>query len=352
MPKIRVALVGIGNCASSLLQGLRYYGEDDSRIGLWHRQLGGYSVSDMEVVAAFDVDSKKIGLDLADAAFTIPNVAQKHFELKPFGVKVQKGLLEDNFPSKLKSVIHAESAMADEVISTLKNERVDVMVNLISSGLDHSSKAYAKAAVDARSSFVNATPSTVASDSRFQASFRVSRLVLAGDDLMSQFGGTAFHRGILDFIHSRGMRVVRSYQLDVGGGTETLNTLDEDIRALKRSMKTSSIVVEIPYEIDTVAGTTDYVDYMGNNRTSYFWIEGGGFLGSEARIDVYLRTSDGPNAGNVLFDVIRAIKFSEEKGEYGVIQEICNYGFKKSANPVKLHQAYESFGSKYLLNTN
>ena len=348
MTKIRVALIGIGNCASSLLQGLQYYTEDDSRPGLWHRKVGGYGIGDLKVVAAFDIDSKKIGLELADAAFRQPNVAQKYWALEPPGINVREGVLKDGLSSQLSSMIDARSGTTEEVSSALRETETDIVVSLISSGLDGSSRGYAEAAINAGCSFVNATPSAIASDSELEGRFRSSKLVVAGDDLMSQFGGTAFHKGILDFIHSRGITVLRSYQLDVGGGTETLNTLDEDIRGLKRGMKTASIAVEVPYQIETVAGTTDYVDYMLNNRTSYFWIEGRGFLGSEDRIDIYLKTSDGPNAGNVLFDVIRAVQSAKDKEEYGAVPEICGYGFKKSPNASKLGEAQTGFATNFL----
>ena len=346
--KIRLALIGIGNCASSFLQGLQYYSEDDSKPGLWHVKVGGYAIADLEVVTALDIDSRKIGLDVANAAFTRPNVAQKHMELKPIGVSVKKGILKDSLSSHLRNLIDPLSGSEEELLSALREDSVDIVVNLISSGLDDSSRAYALASLNAGCSFVNATPSVVASDPSLSTRFSNSKLVLAGDDLLSQFGGTAFHKGILDLMHSRSITILRSYQLDVGGGAETLNTLDERIRGLKREMKSSAIAVELPYEVETVAGTTDYVDYMQNNRTSYFLIEGRGFLGSEARVDIYLRTSDGPNAGNVLFDLIRAVKAAKDRGEYGAVPQICSYGFKKSPRTSKLGQAQAAFAVSFV----
>ncbi|MEM3382536.1 MAG: hypothetical protein QXL52_04310 [Nitrososphaerales archaeon] len=346
--KIRVALIGIGNCACSLVQGIIYYSENDSKNGLWHKSIGNYRVSDIEIVEAFDIDANKIGLDLSEAIFSKPNVAKKYLDVKPLNVKVRRGFLCDELSTYLKNSFKIDDSEPCDMVSVLKDSKVDVLVNLISSGLDKTSKFYAEVAIKAGCCFINATPSLIASDPNMAKIFEKRNLVVAGDDLMSQFGGTAFHKGILDFMHSRGIRIVKSYQLDVGGGVETYNTLNEDVKFMKRTMKTRAISVELPYEFETVAGTTDYVDYMQNERTSYYWIEGEGFLGSSVKFDIYLRTSDGPNAGNILLDVIRALKVAKDEGNFGAPLDICGYGFKHPPNMVKLRDAYQNFVSKYV----
>ncbi|MCP8311749.1 MAG: hypothetical protein L6M37_02200 [Candidatus Methylarchaceae archaeon HK02M1] len=346
--KIKVALVGVGNSACTLTQGISYYGEDDSRDGLWHKVVGGYRAKNIELVGAFDIDSKKIGLDLSDAIFSKPNVAEKYLDLKPLNVKVKKGILHDELPYHVKKSLDVDAGEPDDIVDVLKSSRAEVLVNLILSGLDRTSKAYAEIAIESKCCFINATPSPIAFDRAFVEKFKEANLVVAGDDLMSQFGGTAFHKGALDFMDSRGIKITRSYQLDVGGGIETLNTLDEDIKFMKREMKTRAISMELPYKFETVTGTTDYVDYMKNKRTSYYWIQGDGFLGSPIMVDIYLRTSDGPNAGNILLDVIRAVKVAKDKGDFGAPFEICGYGFKNTLKPVKLNDAYQNFALKYI----
>ena len=153
----------------------------------------------------------------------------------------------------------------------------------------------------------------------------------------------------MNLIHERGIRINKSYQLDVGGGIETNNTLDENLRALKREIKSNTIESELPYDLQTVSGTTDYVDFMGNSRTNYFWIEGDLFLGSKIRFDIYLRSTDGPNAGGLLFDIIRGIQYSQDINEYGNIEELSNFGFKSTLTKNELRQSYHNFSKKYVL---
>jgi len=165
---------------------------------------------------------------------------------------------------------------------------------------------------------------------------------------MSQFGGTIFHKGLLSLMVDRGVRIAKSYQLDVGGGSETLNTIDEQIKMAKRKVKTESVAAEVPYKFETVAGTTDYVDYMGNDRTSYFWALGNGFLGSDVTVDVYLRTSDGANAGNVLFDVLRATRSVARTRRMASVERICAYGFKSPPKPVHFERALNDFITEFV----
>ncbi|MFQ6135129.1 MAG: L-myo-inositol-1-phosphate synthase, partial [Nitrososphaerales archaeon] len=214
--------------------------------------------------------------------------------------------------------------------------------------LNKTSRAYAEAALQAGCSFINCTPSPIAGDPGLVSAFEDEELLVVGDDLMSQFGGTVFHKGVLEFMVGRGVKAVKSYQLDVGGGAETLNTIDEKNKAVKRDVKTSAIAVEVPYEMEIVTGTTEYVDYMGNDRTSYYWISGEGFLGSQIRVDIYLRSSDGPNAANILLDTVRSVQVSKERGRYGAPNEICAYGFKRPPTLIRLDEAYRRFSETYL----
>jgi myo-inositol-1-phosphate synthase len=216
---------------------------------------------------------------------------------------------------------------------SLEDSGANVVLNLISSGMDKSSAEYAKATLKAGASLVNATPAKLA-NSPLAAKFAQKKLVLAGDDLLSQFGGTAFHKGMIDFMVERGIHVSKSYQLDVGGSDETRRTMDERI-------KTSSIGMEAPYEFESVAGTTEYTDFLGDSRNSYYWMSSEGFLGSKIIMDLTLRTSDGANAGNVLLDVVRAVMAKNPVAKK--VPVINAYGFKNPAKKAKVRSAYSDF---------
>jgi len=342
----KIAVAGVGNCAAVFLQGLHFYSGHNSK-GLWHPIVAGLRPTDLTVVAAFDIDPQKVGLGLSKAAFARPNVAKKYENVPRTSVKVNPGISKADIPPHLRNT-RVERAGSDQVTRLLEDSGADILVNLISSGSGASSEEYANAALRAGCAFVNCTPAIITRNNAIAARFAKRKLPLIGDDLMSQFGGTAFHRGLLSFMVKRGIKVSKSYQLDVGGGSETLNTIDETIRAAKRKLKTASVAQEVPYQFDTVAGTTDFVDYMGNDRTSYFWFEGAGFLNSGYSVDVYLRSSDGANAGNVLFDVLRATFRSMRSGKLGTINEICAYGFKSPPKPTTFDDAVARFSALYI----
>ena len=342
----KIALAGVGNCASVFLQGLAFYSDHGSK-GLWHPTVAGLKPDALSVVAAFDIDPRKVGLSLSNAAFAPPNVAKKYHDAPRTSVKVSPGISKGDLPPHLRET-KVERASPDRIAKTLEDSGADLLVNLISSGSDASSEEYASAALRAGCAFVNCTPSLVTKNNRLAAGFLKGRLPLIGDDLMSQFGGTVFHKGLLRLMVRRGILVAKSYQLDVGGGSETLNTIDETIKAAKRTLKTSSVASEVPYQFETVAGTTDFVDYMGNDRTSYFWFEGSGFMNSGFSVDVYLRSSDGANAGNVLFDVLRATYRAMKSKKLGTVNEICAYGFKSPPKPMHFDEAVAKFSALYL----
>lgn len=345
--RIRVALIGIGNSASTTIQGLFYYSSNRSSEGLWHPVVGGYGVEDIEVAAALDIDERKVGRDLSEAIFSEPNAVEKRFTIPKTGVVVEEGLLEDALNPYLSSTIKPVKQFRKNVADYLRSRSIDVVVNLISSGLDKTSIAYAEAACEAGASFVNTTPTSVATDPNIVEKFRSMRLIVVGDDLMSQLGGTALHRGLVAFLKSRGVKPVRSYQLDVGGGLETLNTMYEDLRDFKKQVKTSSIAEEVNEGWEVVSGTTDYVDFLGNNRVTYLQFNATGFMGSSLIINVNLRSSDGMNAGNIILDVVRAVAKAREEGSSGNVNEISNYGFKKTLEKKRVSDATILFQSKY-----
>ncbi|MDG6899552.1 MAG: hypothetical protein JRM88_03200, partial [Nitrososphaerota archaeon] len=275
---IKVALAGIGNSASVLVQGLRFYSGDEKK-GLWHPNVAGFKPRDVQIAAAFDIDARKVGLELSKAVFAPPSVAKKYVSLPRSKVTVRGGISRGDVAPHL-SGVKLERASSDDVSKALEDSGADLLVNMISSGCAASTEEYARAAMRAGCGFINCTPALVLKNNKLVADFQKAKLPLVGDDLLSQFGGTIFHKGLLGLMVKRGIKISKSYQLDVGGGSETMNTIDEGIKMAKREVKTSSVAEEVPYKFETIAGTTDYVDYMGNDRTSYFWFTGSTFLDS------------------------------------------------------------------------
>ncbi|MBO3753943.1 MAG: hypothetical protein FGF53_03585 [Candidatus Brockarchaeota archaeon] len=345
--RIRIAIIGVGNCASAVIQGLYYYSTNPEKEGLWHPVVGGYRVSDIEIAAAVDIDARKVGKDVSEAVFSEPNTFEKHFAIPKTGVVVESGLLEDELNPYLASTVKPLKQDGESIVEYLRENRVDIAVNMISSGLDKSSLAYAEAAREAGASFINTTPTSIATSPVVTEKFGEKGLIVVGDDLMSQLGGTALHRGLVAFLKSRGVKPVKSYQLDVGGGLETLNTMYEDLRDFKKQVKTSSIVEEVEEGWEVVSGTTDYVDFLGNNRITYLQFNATGFMGGGFTINVSLRSNDGVNAGNIILDAVRAMAKAREDGLSGNVHEISNYGFKKTLERKRIAEATIIFESKY-----
>lgn len=338
MAEIGVAVIGVGNVGATFVQGVEYYGNGKNTVGLWHQKVAGLKPGNVRVVAAFDIDPAKVGRDLSQVA---TESTKKYHDVKDSKVTVSPGILADSNGKIERPVKVSSAGFAKE----LKKSGAQVVLNLISSGMDRTSLEYAKAALATRASFVNATPAKVATNPVLAKKFVARRLVLAGDDLLSQFGGTAFHKGMIDFMVERGVHVKKSYQLDVGGSAETKNTMDERIRMLKRGMKTGSIGMEAPYRFESVAGTTEYTDFLGDSRNSYYWMSSEGFLGSNIVMDLTLRTSDGANAGNVLLDVVRA---TAKKVKASKASEVISaYGFKSPPKQFKIREAYSNFVSMF-----
>jgi len=343
---LKIALAGVGNLASVFIQGLKFYSGAE-RKGLWHPNVAGLRPKDIQVVAAFDVDSRKAGLELSNAAFAPPNVARRYLAIPKSKIIVHPGISKGDAAPHLTGVRLA-TASSEEVAGRLETSGAEMLVNLISSGSNASSEEYARAALRAGCAFVNCTPSLLLKNKKLTAQFQGAKLPLVGDDLMSQFGGTVFHKGLLGLMVKRGVKVSKSYQLDVGGGSETLNTIDEEIKLAKRAVKTTAVSSEVPYKFETIAGTTDFVDYMGNDRTSYFWFEGSTFLDSDISVDIYLRSSDGANGGNVLLDVVRATHSCMKAGRLRAVGEVCAYGFKSPPKPMRFDDAYARFSALFV----
>ena len=337
MADLTLAVIGLGNAGATFVQGVDYYSNDKHIAGLWHEKVAGLKAANIKIVAAYDINPAKVGRALSQVA---TETIRKYHAVKDTRINVNPGILYDNDYSRFDS---ASTVSFDQFTEDLRKSGAQVALNLISSGLDRTSIEYAKAALQARVSFVNATPTKVANDPKLASKFAQRKLVLAGDDLLSQFGGTAFHKGMIDFMIERGVHVKKSYQLDVGGSAETKKTMDARIRMLKRSMKTSSISIEVPYKFESVAGTTEYTDFLDDSRNSYYWMASEGFLGSNIVMDITLHTSDGPNAGNVLLDIARAIG-GGKRTRTGIATEVISaYGFKNPPKKYKIRDAYTNF---------
>jgi myo-inositol-1-phosphate synthase len=334
MADIRVAVIGVGNVGATFVQGVDYYSNGKNTVGLWHQKVAGFRPSNIKIVSAFDISPAKVGKSLSQVA---AEGIKRYREPKDEGVKVGAGILLDGFAGQDK----AATTSAKDFAKELEGSGAHIVLNLISSGMDKTSAEYARASLAVGATFVNATPAKIA-NSPLASKFAQKRLVLAGDDLLSQFGGTAFHKGMIDFMVERGVHVSKSYQLDVGGSEETRRTMDESIKMLKRGMKTGSIGMDAPYRFESVAGTTEYTDFLGDSRNSYYWMSSEGFLGSKIVMYLMLRTSDGANAGNVLMDVVRAAR-AKGVNVKKATEVINSYGFKKPAKATKIRQAYSGF---------
>jgi myo-inositol-1-phosphate synthase len=345
MPKVKVALIGVGNCASSFIQGVQFYSKlvkPEDCFGLRHPVLAGLSPKDIEVVAAFDVDDRKVGKDVSEAIFAAPNNAPKVCDVPALGVKVSKGPLLDGVGNSTKALVQVSKAKDADAAKILKAAGAEVLINLLPSGATKATQYYAEQAIASGCAFVNATPNFIASDPAWAKKFADAKLPLVGDDLVDQVGSTALHKTLLRLLSDNGVRISETYQLDVGGGTESVDTMDRT-RDAKRTIKTESVAASIPYKAEIVAGSTDYVDFLQNKRDSYFFISGAYFCNAPMKIDLKFQTVDAPNAGSVLFDVVRAVKLASTKKVKGAVEPICAYGFKRPPQMVSLEAAEELF---------
>ena len=343
MPKIKVALAGVGNCASAFIQGLHYYSLfTKDPVGLRNPTLGGLTPSDIQVVAAFDIDNRKVGKDLAEAVLAPPNNAPRVIDVPTTHVIVQKGPVLDGVGKSTKNIVQISSQPDSNVAQTLRETGAEMLVNLLPSGATTASQWYAEQALAPNCAFINATPNFIASDAAWAKRFEVAALPLAGDDLIDQVGSTTLHKTLLQLLSNNGVKITETYQLDVGGGTESLDTLDRT-REAKRAIKTQSVASSLPYKAEIVAGSTDYVDFLQNKRDSYFWISGVYFCNAPMQIDLKFSTVDAPNAGSVLFDIVRAMKIALNKKLTGAIMPVCAYAFKRPPQMLPLETAEEEF---------
>ena len=345
MDRIKVAIVGVGNCTSALVQGVYFYGnitDENEALGLRNLYLGGYHPSDIEFVCAFDVAASKVGKDLSEAIFAEPNNAIRFTEVPKMDVEVLRGPVMDGFSENAMKAVKMSEKPPVDVCEKLKESGAEIVVNLIPSGAVRASEWYTMQALKAGCAFVNATPAPLACKYEWITCFLDARLPLVGDDLMDQIGATVLHKTILKLLSCQGVKISKTYQLDVGGGLESLDTL-ERTRDVKRQVKTKSVSSILPYKAKVVAGSMDYVDFLQNRRDSYFWIEGLYYGGATFQLDIKLSTLDAPNGGSMLLDVIRAVKIALKRKISGVLEAVSAYAFKSPPKLVSWEKAQKMF---------
>ena len=345
MSKIKVALVGVGNCASAIVQGVHYYKDaekEEESVGLKNLFLRGYHPRDIKFVSAFDIETRKVGKDLSEAIFSPPNNTLRLVNVPKSHVPVLKGPVLDGVGDSVKDIIKIADAPEVDVTQKLEESNAEIVINLLPSGAIKASKRYAKEALEAGCGFINATPVFIASDAAWGKRFDEVGLPLVGDDLVDQVGATALHKTLLRLLADRGVSISQTYQLDVGGGTESLDTL-ERTKELKRIVKTEAVETALPYKTSIIAGSTDYVDFLQNRRDSYFWIKGLYFGRVPMQLDMRLNTVDAPNAGSVMFDVIRGVKIALDRGLAGPLLSVSAYAFKHPPQMMQLEEAERLF---------
>lgn len=332
MSDLRVAVVGVGNSCSALVQGCHFYNdakEDEFIPGLLHANFGGYHVRDIKFVAAFDVDDRKVGADLGEAIFMEPNNTLVFAKVPRLGVKVAKGNLLDGLGKFQKQVVKVNSGNPhSDVAGILREAKADMLVNYLPVGSDRATKWYAQQALDADCAFVNCIPSFIASVPSWQRRFEKANLPCAGDDVMSQVGATVVHKTLAKLLVDRGAFIEESYQLNVGGDTDFLNMLEEERLLTKRESKTSAVASLIPYPVPLKIGPSDYVPFLKNKKICYIWIKGKYFGDTPFSIDLKLDVVDSPDSAGMVIDAIRATKLGLDRGIKGPLTSISAYAFK------------------------
>ncbi|NHV60859.1 MAG: inositol-3-phosphate synthase [Candidatus Verstraetearchaeota archaeon] len=346
MMSIKVAIVGVGNCASALVQGAYFYRdapEDREIPGLLHVNMGGYRVKDIEFVAAFDVDANKVGKDLSEAIFARPNNTRKFCDVPKLGVTVKKGPVMDGLGKYLKEFLTVSEEEPVDVAEELKRSGAEVVVNYLPVGSEQAVRWYAEEAIKAGCAFVNCMPVFIASDESWQKKFAEKNLPVAGDDVMSQLGATVLHKTIAKLMVDRGVRITESYQLNIGGDTDFLNMLEEARLVSKRISKTSAVQAMIPYDIPLRIGPSDYVQFLDNKKICYIYIKGEYFGGTPVQVDVKLDVWDAPNSGGVVIDVIRACKIALDRGISGPLISASAFAFKHPPQQMPYEAAKRCF---------
>ncbi|MDF0529445.1 inositol-3-phosphate synthase [Tsukamurella sp. 8F] len=336
--KIRVAIVGVGNCASSLVQGVYYYrdaDEDKTVPGLMHVKFGPYHVRDVEFVAAFDVDGKKVGFDLADAIYASENNTIKIAEVPPTGVTVQRGHTLDGLGKYYRETIEEAPGDGVDVVKTLRDAQVDVLVSYLPVGSDDADKFYAQCAIDAGVAFVNALPVFIASDPEWAKKFTDAGVPIVGDDIKSQVGATITHRVMAKLFEDRGVRLDRTYQLNVGGNMDFKNMLERERLESKKVSKTQAVTSNLNGPLsgkiadrNVHIGPSDHVEWLDDRKWAYVRLEGSAFGDVPLNLEYKLEVWDSPNSAGIIIDAVRAAKIAKDRGIGGPVVPASAYLMK------------------------
>ncbi len=335
MGKVRVAIIGVGNCASSLVQGVEFYkkAKDDDQVpGLMHVNLGGYHIRDIEFVAAIDIDKNKVGKDLADAVFTKPNCTYKFSNVPKTGVIVQRGMTHDGLGHYLSQIIEKAPGDTVDIVKLLRDTKTDVVINYLPVGSEEATKWYVEQILEAGCGLVNCIPVFIAREPYWQKRFREKGLPVIGDDIKSQVGATIVHRILTRLFYERGVRLERTSQLNVGGNTDFLNMLERSRLESKKISKTNSVTSQLPYEMapGTIhIGPSDYVEWLSDRKWAYIRMEGTTFGNVPLNVEMKLEVWDSPNSAGVVIDAVRCCKLALDNGLKGALIEPSSY-FKKS----------------------
>ncbi|HHV05421.1 MAG TPA: inositol-3-phosphate synthase [Anaerolineaceae bacterium] len=345
--KVRVAIIGAGNCASSLVQGLYYYqnAKDDEQVpGLMHVNLGGYHISDIEIVAAFDVVEGKVGKDLSEALFAYPNNTYKFCDIPFMNVPVHRGMTHDGLGKYLSQIVHKAPGPTDDVVGILKETQVDMLINYLPVGSEMATKWYMEQALRAGVGVINCVPVFIASSPYWSVRFREAGLPIIGDDIKSQVGATITHRVLTSLFVDRGVRLDHTYQLNFGGNTDFMNMLERDRLESKKISKTGAVTSMLPYKLDEDdihVGPSDYVPWLKDRKYCYIAMEGTTFGNVPLKAEVKLEVWDAPNSAGVVIDAIRCLKLAKDRGIGGPILAPSSYFMKTPPEQYKDELARE-----------
>lgn len=338
MSPVRVAIAGVGNCASSLVQGVEFYRDaapGDDVPGLMHVQFGDYHVSDVQFVAAFDVDAKKVGLDLAEAINASENCTIKIADVPATGVTVQRGPTLDGLGKYYKETIEESAEEAVDVVQALKDNEVDVLVSYLPVGSEQADKFYAQCAIDAGAAFVNALPVFIASDPEWAKKFEDAGVPIVGDDIKSQVGATITHRVMARLFEERGVRLERTLQLNVGGNMDFKNMLERDRLESKKISKTQAVTSNLTGPLagkiddrNVHIGPSDWVDWLDDRKWAYVRLEGRAFGEVPLNLEYKLEVWDSPNSAGIIIDALRAAKIALDRGLGGPVYPAASYLMK------------------------
>ncbi|MEW6685599.1 MAG: inositol-3-phosphate synthase [Candidatus Edwardsbacteria bacterium] len=334
MPKVRVAIIGVGNCASSLVQGIYYYRnakENEKIPGIMHVNLGGYHIRDIEFSAAIDIDKNKVGKDLAQAIYTWPNNTHKFCEVPKLGVKVQRGMTHDGLGYYLSQIIQKAPGNTVDIVKLLKETKTDVVVNFLPVGSEEATKWYVEQVLEAHCGFVNCIPVFIAKEKYWHNRFKKAELPVIGDDIKSQVGATIVHRVLTRLFQDRGVKLEKTYQLNFGGNTDFLNMLERSRLESKKISKTNAVTSMLDYELpkdDVHVGPSDYVPWLLDRKFCHIRMEGKTFGDVPLNLELKLEVWDSPNSAGVVIDAVRCCKLALANKLAGSIKEPSSYFMK------------------------